>query len=177
MPGATQGAKYSLGELKLPRAAWVSLGPNPFFLMSTYPPDWAVNHFIVCSFVFVCYWCLSCDHFWYRSLPTWHRKWYPDPMAENLDENLDDKVCILYIYIYIFKFFFSADLNCLWQIGEEALKIYLEEEDSLTEHIDALIAKSLEDFPDDDTSDSAARHAAEITRASITDGTRGGHIR
>ena len=33
MPGATQGAKYSLGELKLPRAAWVSLGPNPFFLM------------------------------------------------------------------------------------------------------------------------------------------------
>ena len=35
MPGATQGAKYSLGELKLPRAAWVSLGPNPFFLMSS----------------------------------------------------------------------------------------------------------------------------------------------
>ena len=34
MPGATQGAKYSLGELKLPRAAWVSLGPNPFFLMA-----------------------------------------------------------------------------------------------------------------------------------------------
>ena len=33
MPGATQGAKYSLGELKLFRAAWVSLGPNPFFLM------------------------------------------------------------------------------------------------------------------------------------------------
>ena len=33
MHGATQGAKYSLGELKLPRAAWVSLGPNPFFLM------------------------------------------------------------------------------------------------------------------------------------------------
>ena len=33
MPEATQGAKYSLGELKLPRAAWVSLGPNPFFLM------------------------------------------------------------------------------------------------------------------------------------------------
>ena len=30
MPGATQGAKYSLG---VPRAAWVSLGPNLFFLM------------------------------------------------------------------------------------------------------------------------------------------------
>ena len=38
MPGATQGAKYSLGELKLPRAAWVSLGPNPFFLMSPVHP-------------------------------------------------------------------------------------------------------------------------------------------
>ena len=33
IPGATQGAKYSLGEPKLPRASWVSLGPNPFFLM------------------------------------------------------------------------------------------------------------------------------------------------
>jgi hypothetical protein len=55
-------------------------------------------NFIVCSFVFVCYCCLSCDHFWYCSLPTWHRTWIlPDPMAvENLDENLDDKVCILY---------------------------------------------------------------------------------
>jgi hypothetical protein len=96
----------------------------------------------------------------------------PDPMAvENLDENLDDKVRILFKV----TIFFSAE--CLRQIGEEALKIYLEEEDSLAEHIDALIAKSLEDFPEDDTSDSAARHAAEITRASITDGTRGGHIR
>ena len=54
-------------------------------------------NFIVCSFVFVCYCCLSCDHLWYRSLPTWHRKWYPVPMAENLDENLDDKVRILII--------------------------------------------------------------------------------
>jgi hypothetical protein len=58
------------------------------------------------------------------------------------------------------------------------VKIYLEEEDSLTDHIDTLLTESLEDFPDDDdTSDSAARHAAEITRANITDGTRGGHVR
>jgi hypothetical protein len=34
MPGATQVVKYSLREVKLPRAAWVSLGPNPFFLMA-----------------------------------------------------------------------------------------------------------------------------------------------
>lgn len=33
--------------------------------------------FIVSSFVFVCYCCLSCDHFWYCSLPTWHRTWIP----------------------------------------------------------------------------------------------------
>ena len=33
MPGAAQDVKYSLGEGKLPRAAWVSPGPNPFFLM------------------------------------------------------------------------------------------------------------------------------------------------
>lgn len=57
------------------------------------------------------------------------------------------------------------------------MKIYLEEEDSLTDHIDALLTESLEDFPEDDTSDTAARHAAEIMRANITDGTRGGHIR
>ena len=58
------------------------------------------------------------------------------------------------------------------------MKIYLEEEDSLTDHIDMLLTESLEDFPEDnDTSDSAARHAAEITRANITDGTRSGHVR
>jgi hypothetical protein len=57
------------------------------------------------------------------------------------------------------------------------MKIYLEEEDSLADHIGMLVSESLEDFPEDDTSDSAARHAAEIAHASITDGTRGGHIR
>ena len=36
MPGAAQDVKYSLGEGKLPRAAWVSPGPNPFFLMSSF---------------------------------------------------------------------------------------------------------------------------------------------
>ena len=57
------------------------------------------------------------------------------------------------------------------------MKIYLEEEDSLVDHIDTLLSESLDDFPEDDTSDSAARHAAEITCANITNGTRGGHIR
>ena len=37
MPGASQVVKYSLGEEKLPRATWVSLGPNPFFLMWAKP--------------------------------------------------------------------------------------------------------------------------------------------
>jgi len=32
-PGATQGAKYTLRDTKLPRATWVSPSPNPFFLM------------------------------------------------------------------------------------------------------------------------------------------------
>ena len=32
-PGATQGGKYTLRDTKLPRAIWVSPGPNPFFLM------------------------------------------------------------------------------------------------------------------------------------------------
>ena len=44
MPGATQGAKYSLEELKLPRAAWVSLGPNPFFLMPATPQPWTATN-------------------------------------------------------------------------------------------------------------------------------------
>ena len=57
------------------------------------------------------------------------------------------------------------------------MKIYLEEEDSLMDHIDTLLSESLDDFPEDDTSDSAARHAAEIMRANITNGTWGGHIR
>jgi hypothetical protein len=57
------------------------------------------------------------------------------------------------------------------------VKIYLEEEDSLMDHIDTLLSESLDDFPEDDTSDSAARHAAEIMCANITNGTQGGHIR
>jgi hypothetical protein len=121
------------------------------------------------SFIFVCVVVVSVadrDHF-LLFVRVFIRVIMTEAMAV---ENLDDKVGIPLLTI-----FFSAE--CLWQIGEEALKIYLEEEDSLTEHIDALIANSIEDFPEDDTSDLAARHAAEITRASITDGTRGGHIR
>jgi hypothetical protein len=36
------------------------------------------------------------------------------------------------------------------------MKIYLEEEDSLTDHIDTLLTESLKDFPEDDTLDAAA---------------------
>ena len=64
------------------------------------------------------------------------------------------------------------------QIAKEVLQLYLEEEDSLAEYITTLISDSLDDFPDEeDSTDPAARHAAEIMRASITDGTRSGHIR
>lgn len=56
--------------------------------------------------------------------------------------------------------------------------IYQEDEDSLlTEQVNQLIVESLEDFPEDDASDAAACHAAQISRAYITDKTRGGHIR
>jgi len=71
----------------------------------------------------------------------------------------------------------SLSTNDCAQVGSEALKIYLEEEDSLDDHVDTLLAESLEDFPEDDICDSAARHAAEITRACITESTRVGHIR
>ena len=37
IPEEAQGAKYTLGEKKLPRAAWVSPSPNPFFLMLRLP--------------------------------------------------------------------------------------------------------------------------------------------
>ncbi|KAF5383851.1 hypothetical protein D9615_003799 [Tricholomella constricta] len=55
------------------------------------------------------------------------------------------------------------------KIQDEALKLYLEEEDSLADVIDTLITGSFEDFPEADASDPAAQHAAEIARANITD--------
>lgn len=57
------------------------------------------------------------------------------------------------------------------------MQLYLEEEDSLGNYISKLITESIEDFPEEGDIDPASRHAAEITRASITDGTRTGHMR
>ncbi|KAG6824094.1 hypothetical protein H0H92_008018, partial [Tricholoma furcatifolium] len=63
------------------------------------------------------------------------------------------------------------------QLSEEALKIHLEDEDSLTDVIDTLITESLQDFPEVNLAfDPAARHAAEIARANITDCTCFRHI-
>ena len=56
------------------------------------------------------------------------------------------------------------------QVMKKALQLYLEE-DSLAEYITTLISESVEDFPEEDGADPAAQHAAEITQASITDGT------
>ncbi|KAK7021481.1 hypothetical protein R3P38DRAFT_3317755 [Favolaschia claudopus] len=55
--------------------------------------------------------------------------------------------------------------------------IALEEEDSLAEQINTLISDTLQDFPDEDTKDEAAKYAAEIAKAVITDKTREGHLR
>ncbi|KAJ7171864.1 hypothetical protein C8R43DRAFT_1146423 [Mycena crocata] len=63
------------------------------------------------------------------------------------------------------------------ELTEEALKLYLEEEDSLAEQIDGLISESLQDFPDEDERDEASKYAAKIARAVITDKTRYGHLR
>ncbi|KAJ7824406.1 hypothetical protein B0H14DRAFT_2597296 [Mycena olivaceomarginata] len=64
-------------------------------------------------------------------------------------------------------------------LAAEAHKIDLEEEDSLTlaDQIDALINEAVQDFPDEDDIDSAAKYAAEIARAVIKDKTREGHLR
>ncbi|RDB19433.1 hypothetical protein Hypma_013731 [Hypsizygus marmoreus] len=70
-----------------------------------------------------------------------------------------------------------GNTSCEDEIEDEATKIYLKEEDSLDNIVNLLILDSLEDFLEVEASDAVARHAAEITRASITDGTRGGHIR
>ncbi|KAK6996187.1 hypothetical protein R3P38DRAFT_3329648 [Favolaschia claudopus] len=50
-------------------------------------------------------------------------------------------------------------------------------EDSLAEQINTLISDTLQDFPDEDTKDEAAKYAAEIAKAVITDKTREGHLR
>ncbi|KAJ7240214.1 hypothetical protein C8J57DRAFT_1245432 [Mycena rebaudengoi] len=45
------------------------------------------------------------------------------------------------------------------------------------EDADSLLEIAMDDFPDDGVNDEAARYAAKMTKASITDGTRTGHLR
>ncbi|KAJ7235411.1 hypothetical protein C8J57DRAFT_1530846 [Mycena rebaudengoi] len=63
------------------------------------------------------------------------------------------------------------------ELAAEALRNWLEEEDSLEDQIDILIKEAIQDFPDEDDRDEAAKYAAEIARAVITDKTRHGHLR
>jgi hypothetical protein len=65
----------------------------------------------------------------------------------------------------------------LCQIEEELCTLDLEDADSLLEHVQDLISQHLDEFPDDGIDDEVARYAAKIAKASITDGTRTGHLR
>ncbi|KAJ6613828.1 hypothetical protein B0H10DRAFT_1951220 [Mycena sp. CBHHK59/15] len=71
----------------------------------------------------------------------------------------------------------SMTFSKMKPLSDESLKLWLEEEDSPAHQIDAFIAESMQDFPDEDNLDDAARYAAEIACAVITDKTRGGHLR
>ncbi|KAJ7023433.1 hypothetical protein C8F04DRAFT_1271362 [Mycena alexandri] len=63
------------------------------------------------------------------------------------------------------------------QIEDEMCLLDLEDADSLLEHVEELISMNFEDFPEDQIDDDAARYAAKMTKASITDGTQTGHLR
>lgn len=67
-------------------------------------------------------------------------------------------------------------LTRIQQIAQEELKLHLEDSDSMMEHLDMLVNECTVDFPDDDNS-AVAEYAARIARASITEQTRGGHLR
>lgn len=56
------------------------------------------------------------------------------------------------------------------------MRLELEEADSFIDTIEELVKDCLEDFPDEEDND-ISREAAALARASITDGTRGGHER
>ncbi|KAK7012433.1 hypothetical protein R3P38DRAFT_3588217 [Favolaschia claudopus] len=62
------------------------------------------------------------------------------------------------------------------EIEEELCLLDLEDADSLLEHVQDLISQNLDDFPEDQINDEAARYAAKMTKASITEGTRNGHV-
>ncbi|KAJ7759944.1 hypothetical protein B0H16DRAFT_1720159 [Mycena metata] len=63
------------------------------------------------------------------------------------------------------------------EIEKELCMLDLEDADSLLKHVQDLVALNFDDFPDDQVDDEAARYAARMTKASITDGTRTGHLR
>ncbi|KAJ7810099.1 hypothetical protein B0H14DRAFT_2607608 [Mycena olivaceomarginata] len=63
------------------------------------------------------------------------------------------------------------------EIEEELCTLDLEDADSLLEHVQDLISQHLDEFPDDGVDDEVARYAAKMAKASITDGTRTGHLR
>ncbi|KAK7029315.1 hypothetical protein R3P38DRAFT_3314741 [Favolaschia claudopus] len=60
---------------------------------------------------------------------------------------------------------------------DEQVKYYLEDADSLLLHVQDLVTQHLDEFPEDQLDDEPARYAAKMTKASVTDGTRDGHLR
>ncbi|KAK7029069.1 hypothetical protein R3P38DRAFT_2775660 [Favolaschia claudopus] len=63
------------------------------------------------------------------------------------------------------------------EVEEELCLLDLEDADSLLEHVQDLISQHLDEFPEDQIDDEATRYAAKMTKTSITDGTRNGHVR
>ncbi|KAK7005438.1 hypothetical protein R3P38DRAFT_3604647 [Favolaschia claudopus] len=63
------------------------------------------------------------------------------------------------------------------QLEDELCLLDLEDADSLLLHVQDLVSQHLDEFPEDQIDDDAARYAAKMTKASITDGTRDGHLR
>ncbi|KAJ6615820.1 hypothetical protein B0H10DRAFT_1949565 [Mycena sp. CBHHK59/15] len=62
------------------------------------------------------------------------------------------------------------------QIEDELCLLDLEDADSLLGQIQDLITQSIDDFPEEKVNDDAAKYATQMTRASITDQTRAGHM-
>ncbi|KAK7005547.1 hypothetical protein R3P38DRAFT_3215304 [Favolaschia claudopus] len=62
------------------------------------------------------------------------------------------------------------------QVDDELCLLDLEDADSLLLHVQDLVTQHLDEFPEDQLEDEAARYAAKM-KASITDGTRDGHLR
>ncbi|KAK6988517.1 hypothetical protein R3P38DRAFT_3332034 [Favolaschia claudopus] len=63
------------------------------------------------------------------------------------------------------------------QVEDEMCLLDLEDADSLLLHVQDLVSQHLDEFPEDRLDDEAAGCAAKMAKASITDGTRDGHLR